>query len=226
MEKHDDISGNGTKRRKGSREENDLFSQARIGPQGRAGKVGSDREEKRKRMNREDWLASKRRVVAENRKNIHAWHLTPLTLMERVNVTASGCWEWTGNKVGGTGYGQVYVKSKCLRAHRAIYEMLVGPIPDGLCVLHKCDNPPCVNPKHLFIGTVSDNQQDMMRKDRCIHGERHHKAKLNESDVLEMKRMRQAGTSYPEIGRLFKVSKVAARNAIIGKSWKRIRREQ
>lgn len=79
------------------------------------------------------------------------------------------CWLWTG-VIGAHGYGVFGGKKTRGRAHRLMWERVNGPIPDGLNVCHRCDNPPCVNPAHLFLGTVKDNAQDMMRKGRGACG--------------------------------------------------------
>lgn len=78
------------------------------------------------------------------------------------------CWEWSGAKIP-KGYGQLGFLGKHTYAHRVSWELCFGKIPQGLCVLHKCDNPPCVNPKHLFLGTIADNNRDMFRKNRGFH---------------------------------------------------------
>ena len=84
----------------------------------------------------------------------------------------SGCWLWTGSRRR-HGYGRMYsLDRKGLSAHRVSWELFRGPIPDGLDVLHKCDNPPCVNPDHLFVGTMQDNMDDMVRKGRQARGSR------------------------------------------------------
>lgn len=75
------------------------------------------------------------------------------------------CWEWTGSK-GFKGYGQLRINGRIVAAHRFSYELHNGPIPDGLDCLHECDNPPCTNPEHLFLGTALDNHLDMAAKGR------------------------------------------------------------
>lgn len=101
----------------------------------------------------------------------------------------SGCWLWTLHR-NAKGYGQFYVsrKDRARLAHRVSYEMYVGKVPDGMCVLHRCDNPPCVNPAHLFLGTRADNHADMERKGRTIKGEAHANAKLTAEQVESIRK--------------------------------------
>lgn len=76
-----------------------------------------------------------------------------------------GCWPWTRG-VNSAGYGKLKFRCRWHYAHRVSYAIHHGPIPSGLCVMHKCDNPICVNPKHLKAGTIADNNRDMYAKGR------------------------------------------------------------
>lgn len=87
------------------------------------------------------------------------------------DVTEQGCWEYRGPKFA-NGYGQVKVDGTPRLAHRVAYELWVGPIPDGLLIRHKCDNPPCMNPDHLETGTNLDNRRDSVERGRVARGNR------------------------------------------------------
>jgi hypothetical protein len=127
----------------------------------------------------------------------------------------TGCWNWTGtlNRVEGEKrrYGRVFVGStldgtgKRIMAHRASYMAFVEMVPDELCVCHKCDNPKCVNPNHLFLGTKKDNAKDMVKKGRSLsrYGAENPNHKLSSKDVLII---RKSNYSLPELGRKFNVS--------------------
>ena len=83
-------------------------------------------------------------------------------------ITKKGsCWVWNGEKFR-SGYGRIRIHWKKYTLHRVVFELYIGPIPKGLCVLHKCDNKPCINPEHLFLGTKADNAHDRDRKGRTI----------------------------------------------------------
>ena len=103
----------------------------------------------------------------------------------RVRVTPS-CWLWQGGKVGSAGYGRLYFGGEGHRAHRVSYELCNGPIPEGLIVRHKCDNPPCVNPDHLEVGTHQDNSDDKVSRGRHAYGERC-RTPLSDEQVSEIR---------------------------------------
>jgi hypothetical protein len=118
----------------------------------------------------------------------------------------SGCWLWTGQIVR-FGYGLIKNQNRRPRmAHRVSYELHRGHIPDGLLVCHRCDNPPCVNPAHLFLGTYADNNRDCQKKGRNTRGERHAGAKLTTDEVRSIRRMYAAGTSQAQLAREFGTS--------------------
>ena len=121
------------------------------------------------------------------------------------------CWEWGGAK-GRDGYGVVFIgPSGAVRqhkAHRVSFSYATGPIPEGLCVLHKCDNPPCVNPAHLFLGTRAENNADKVAKGRQPHnmGEANPRAKLTRADAEEIRKMLDIGHTQTEIAKCFGVA--------------------
>jgi hypothetical protein len=108
-------------------------------------------------------------------------------------VTASGCWEWDGFRMD-NGYGQMAVgANKKMLATRAAYRAWVGELPDDMAVCHRCDNPPCINPKHFFLGTKADNNADMASKLRVANGERSGRHKLSDAEVEQIRRDYAAG---------------------------------
>lgn len=99
----------------------------------------------------------------------------------------TGCHLWGGVR-DRQGYGIVTIDRKTRRSHRIAWELAHGKIPEGLCVLHKCDNPSCVNVEHLFLGTRKDNAIDKMNKGRGLIGTDHCMCKLTESQVLSIRK--------------------------------------
>ena len=108
------------------------------------------------------------------------------------------CHEWTGHVVKATGYGLISIHNRAELVHRVAWTILMawqpdrGVIPDGLYILHRCDNRVCVNGLHLFCGTFDDNMADMVQKQRQAHGERNGHAKLTEEQVLFIRASGQA----------------------------------
>jgi hypothetical protein len=114
------------------------------------------------------------------------------------------CWVWTGNLTEKNGYGRLRVSGQMVCAHRVSWELHNGLIPEGLLVLHKCDNPPCCNPAHLFLGTHKDNSMDAIAKSRHAHGERAGTAVLTADQVREIRTLystKQA--NQPELAVMF-----------------------
>lgn len=112
-------------------------------------------------------------------------------LLPKISIDAkTECWNWISTKYD-TGYGQFWAHGKHQKAHRISYQLHRGEIPHGLCVLHKCDNRRCVNPDHLFLGTISDNNADKVAKGRQARFDRrgtaNYRAKLTDLDVAEIR---------------------------------------
>lgn len=105
-------------------------------------------------------------------------------LLNKTLKSSNGCWLWQG-ALSNKGYGQISHEGRLFLTHRVSYELHVGPIK-GRQVLHRCDTPACLNPDHLFLGTASENMQDMHRKGRGQHGSKHRWAKLTDSQVAEI----------------------------------------
>lgn len=151
----------------------------------------------------------------------------------------SPCWVWLGGRTR-LGYGRFAYKGQKIGAHRAAWLMLVGPIPaDKPCVLHHCDNPPCVNPDHLWVGTNDDNIRDMVAKgrqraprgddngqrlhpDRVARGERAGPAKLTADGVREVRRRRANGELQRVIARDLGVTQTVISLIDRGLTWNHV----
>lgn len=128
-------------------------------------------------------------------------------IMERVQPEPmSGCWLWD-QSLRTDGYGNAFAEGKVQVAHRLSYKAFSGEIPDGICVLHRCDVRACVNPEHLWLGTRLDNVRDMYAKGRenniALRGEDHGCSRLTEDDVREI---RSANGRVPDIAARFGIS--------------------
>ena len=145
---------------------------------------------------------------------------------EKVDVRGpNNCWQWMAGK-DRDGYGRIRLDGNgpTLRAHRVSFEIAHGPIPDGLQVLHTCDNPGCCNPAHLFLGTDADNHHDMDQKGRRVNplGEAHGMSKLTEGDVLTIRELSAAGYAQEAIARKFGIGHSTVSDVVNRKSWKHI----
>lgn len=137
----------------------------------------------------------------------------------KVNVQPSmeNCWEWIAPSIGGhMGYGSFSVGPKRIYAHRFAYEYFHGPIPDGLIIRHRCDNPACVNPWHLETGTHHDNVLDRVIRQRSSRGSHNGRAKLTEDQVLDIFHDPRPATHIAED---YGIDHTSVRNIKNGKNW-------
>lgn len=135
------------------------------------------------------------------------------------------CWEWRGaRQVGRWAYGRAGVAGKWWAAHRLAWTIHHGPIPAGALVRHACDNPPCVNPAHLSLGTHADNTADIIKRGRWGNtghpGESNAQARLTESDVRQLRRRRIEGASFGQLAKEFGISKGHAHRIIHNRNWR------
>ena len=163
-------------------------------------------------------------------------HRTTTPLAQRfwpkVDTSAgpNGCWEWTARRTP-AGYGQIGSgtrKDGQVYAHRVSYELFYGPLADGLYVCHHCDNPPCVNPGHLFAGTPKDNSQDALRKGRLhppmLHGQDAAPAVLRETQAVAIIERRSSGELLRVLAEEFGVTETTISNIARGRTWKHLHR--
>jgi len=133
--------------------------------------------------------------------------------------TSGECWNWTAS-TDHDGYGYFAIGLKTAKSHRVSWEISNGPIPAGMHVLHKCDNPRCVRPSHLFLGTNSDNMSDKVTKRRQARGVRHGHAALNVIDVWLMRKACELlPVSQRQVARTWGVDQKTVNNLVRGKSY-------
>jgi hypothetical protein len=162
----------------------------------------------------------------------------------RKGAEPDDCWEWEAGLMW-NGYGRFTMHSHPYRAHRIAYELFVGHIPEGLCVLHRCDNRSCIRPDHLWLGTRGDNNTDCARKGRknILRGEdspfwgTHHSAETNQKNrearqgtkcynakltEEQVREIRASTLSQSELGRIYGVARTTIEHIKIGDRWKHL----
>jgi len=134
------------------------------------------------------------------------------------------CWPWTAGYFP-DGYGVFKMRSRLWRASRLAYALTHPDFDERLCVLHKCDNPACCNPSHLFAGTKGDNNRDRKKKQRSrpLIGERHQNSKLTEVDVIAIRMLYDTGNfSQDRLGRMFRVSQTVIGEVVRRETWRHV----
>lgn len=155
--------------------------------------------------------------------------LTKQTIKDRIQISDAGCWIWTGARKncrrGTHRYGWVTFNGKQMSAHRAVWILFHGDIEKGKVICHQCDDPGCVNPNHLFVGTQADNVADMINKKRKWIGNSIRKsdgkpagAKLSDNDLALVRLLRARGVLQKDIAKHFHVSQGCISNILNGKS--------
>jgi HNH endonuclease len=156
---------------------------------------------------------------------------TPETFWEKVNRNGpvirsdlGPCWLWTGSMVR-SGYGRVSIGNKSVRAHRVAWALANETTMPDQWVLHRCDNPPCVRPDHLFLGDVRDNVRDMISKGRAanLKGEAHGMARLDIIDVLNIRLEYESGEfNQHQLAQKYGVTQTAISQIVLRKKWRHI----
>ncbi len=134
-----------------------------------------------------------------------------------IPIPWDGCWVWMHRLTDG--YGQTRINGVISRAHRVMYSLTNGPIPEGMQVLHSCDNRACVNPLHLWLGTNADNMHDKYLKNRQTKGETHGMHVLTENNVRQIRELIKQGESQRHIASWFGVDQSNVYQINTGKTW-------
>lgn len=143
-------------------------------------------------------------------------------LFTKTKPTPDGCLQYIG-KVTKDGYGSIKIAGKAISAHRASYQLVYGSIPVGLYVCHRCDNPLCINPFHLFAATHKENMADMRHKGRSLTGEKHPKVKLSESQVVELRtRYRQGNITQVRLAEEYGIGETQVWRIVHNIKWKHL----
>jgi hypothetical protein len=148
--------------------------------------------------------------------------ITTAVFWSKVSIPQSrvDCWEWT-ETTNSSGYGRYFIAPNWVSSHRLAYELLKGPIPEGLHIRHLCHNRLCCNPDHLDVGTPKQNAQDSLDADRTVRGAKHPRAKLTDDAVVYIRQNRARMTTR-ELADKFGVSVGTVSNIRTGKIWRHV----
>lgn len=157
----------------------------------------------------------------------HTWRMAHKqdlwTIFERHVERTDGCWKWHGSLCKGYGHcGGMKAGQRHIRAHRLSWILHYGPIPEGMCVLHRCDVKSCTNPQHLFLGSHRDNVADKVKKGRQANGEKCRTTRLCASDVKRVFELRKDGATQWGIAHQFGVTQSCIYRILAGHSWKHL----
>lgn len=135
----------------------------------------------------------------------------------------SKCWEWLSSR-DDLGYGMLWYEGRSVRAHRFSWLLANGAIPKGMKVCHSCDNPPCVNPSHLWLGTDADNSLDSVKKGRHVRmmGSEHPMARLDERAVRTIRRLLAVGTKQCDLAKMFRCSQANISRIAMRQTWSHV----
>jgi hypothetical protein len=150
------------------------------------------------------------------------------TFWSRVSIgSPDECWPWSMYR-SKDGYGQIHaslVHGRVIdKTHRVAWSLTNGAIPDGMSILHHCDNPPCCNPAHLYVGTHAQNNADRIERGRSSKGSHRPNAKLTEPDVVAILALASEGVRDPELAARYGVACSVIANIRLGKDWKHLPR--
>lgn len=149
-------------------------------------------------------------------------HVRIRFLSRIADMPKDDCWEWIGLKTA-KGYGLFKTDRKTWRAHRFSFKLFNGPFNEKLWVLHGCDNPSCVNPKHLHLGTVVDNNKDTVTKNRQAKGQKIATSIFDEVDIIIIRGEYRCGMSMGKLAKMFSCDRETIRNIVLRKTWKHVR---
>jgi hypothetical protein len=142
-------------------------------------------------------------------------------------ITPSGCWECISHSPDSSGYPRAVIGGKRIKLSRYMYEHKDGPIPAGSVIRHKCDNPMCINPDHLEVGTQYQNVHDMINRGRRkpTHGSLNSHAKLTDADVTDILKLFKSGERQVDIARRYGIARHCVYSIVHKRTWKHLHEE-